>query len=670
MQALLTGSITKPELALRFGFGATIAGIQAREWIKTHCSYRWEAESQTWFITGLGPRPSEVLARAGISVDTSQAAGALAEVRSLDELVHPVFKVSSRREGIVLVRHRLLGFDRVEKLLGYGAVWDRATGRFEVPAGELVDSQGRARRGLILPESVLDLARAERFAHRRPPKTPSLASASSAAVIPEATNVALPDIPASFELDLYPFQHVGARAAAIGHRLIADPPGMGKTRIALGALAVKGAGRYIIVCPPVALSHWGREASQAGLGPVVVIARQTKTYDLPERGVVVVSDSLVAKRRELSRALKSWKASCVVIDEAHRLKTVTSARSRAIMDVVRTCQYPAYCLSGTPIMANPAELAPILDMCGLLYPVFGGYHEFLSTYTSATPFGKRVARKRALKGLKRELDRYCWLRRDKEEVLDLPAKVRHALTVDVDLTEYRKAHADILETIRTWLDQRKTRPSAAECEAWASGRISMLSSLRRSAGLAKIPAATEWIGNWLAAHPKSNGRYPRPLIVWVHHKDVARALREALTNAKYACRSIVGDTSHQERDEIIEAFQRGRIPVLIASITAAGVGITLTASVDALFVETDWTPGLIVQAEDRNNRVGSTAPHTFITTLVASGTLDEHIQRVLANKEEVLAPLLGEGQEVSHRSADAMRPADILIGLINDVLAG
>lgn len=104
-------------------------------------------------------------------------------------------------------------------------------------------------------------------------------------------------------------------------------------------------------------------------------------------------------------------------------------------------------------------------------------------------------------------------------------------------------------------------------------------------------------------------------------------------------RTYYGATSKAERDATVGAFQAGKVDVLIAQITAAGVGLTLTRAQDALFVETEWTPALVTQAEDRIHRITQTSPVT-ITTLIAQGTLDPVIHKVLTSKASTLDQLM------------------------------
>jgi hypothetical protein len=57
--------------------------------------------------------------------------------------------------------------------------------------------------------------------------------------------------------------------------------------------------------------------------------------------------------------------------------------------------------------------------------------------------------------------------------------------------------------------------------------------------------------------------------------------------------------------------------VLIASIGAAATAIALTTAKAAVFVELDWTPMNLIQAEKRHYRFGNVFPEISTTYLVA-----------------------------------------------------
>jgi hypothetical protein len=124
-------------------------------------------------------------------------------------------------------------------------------------------------------------------------------------------------------------------------------------------------------------------------------------------------------------------------------------------------------------------------------------------------------------------------------------------------------------------------------------------------------------------------------VVWVHHRDVAEAVFEGLK--EYNPVMVLGGSSAEARAEAVKRFQEDKdVRVFIGGITAAAEGITLTASDIAVFIELDWRPGKLLQAEDRIHRIGQTR-NVVIQYLVFDGSLDSHMARKLAEKMEIIS---------------------------------
>lgn len=673
--AELMGTDRVPVLRLRFNPQDTLkGGRRLLEAVKALPGRRFDSDEACWDVTGTGRDPDRLLSRWGFDVDLDAEDPSLEGVESLGELFDPLLRLSARQPGVVLVRPRLAGYEKALELLGPGARWDKATSRFEVLVADLVDEHGDPKPGLVYGPGIVDEANRRLNAPKPPREAAVLASVTSLDEAPERALRLVQDVgdvPVWFGLDLYPYQRVGAIAAAAGLSQLGDEPGLGKTRQSLGAAAVRGVDRLLIVSPPVMLSAWEREVTEsrvAGVGgrldgaEVVVINPRRKEPDLPARGVVIVSDSLLASRGPLAKRIRLWAPDGLIVDEVHRLKSFDSARGRAVRAMAELVgDGPRLAISGTPLFANPVELANTLAITGQLDPVFGGMGRFCEDFARQNRFKAWVARKRELPRLRGLLDRHVWVRRSKEQVLkDMPAKTRHQMLVDVDLSGFRAAHREVTQVIKDWVEdflgEMGRLPDDDDIGEYARDSIGLTSQLRKAAGLAKVEAATEYVVDWVRSNETSTdeqGRtvYARPLVVWTHHRVVSEAMAASVPDAVGGARVIMGGIGQAEQARIVDDFQAGLVPVLVASITAAGVGITLTRGSDALFVETDWTPALVLQAEDRNHRIGQSRP-VSLTTMVAPGTLDEQVQKVLAAKAKVLEPLLGQGQDVSVLDTD------------------
>jgi hypothetical protein len=115
---------------------------------------------------------------------------------------------------------------------------------------------------------------------------------------------------------------------------------------------------------------------------------------------------------------------------------------------------------------------------------------------------------------------------------------------------------------------------------------------------------------------------------------------------------IDGRTDSKLRFEHVTEFQTsGSCRVALLAITAAGVALTLTAASTVYFAELFWTPGSLLQAEDRVHRIGQI--HTVkIFYFLGKNTCDELIWPLIRSKIRTLGTVLeGRADADFHRHA-------------------
>lgn len=671
--AALVGDRQRPRLELTVPAGGELAArLGAMDGIDVgdasgHCS-----------ATAPTTRMLEALAEAGIVVDSFEFPETLASLQ--DPLV------VETGDGTVRVFPRLADRTDIAYELGDDAAFDPDAGAFTAPASAVTDwpehllpdsLRGRSTASSAQPDLSAPVIGLIEDPQTVADAVQNIAGASGTDGHQREIDLltdAVGDVPDWFGMTPYPYQRIGALCVAAGRRLLADVPGLGKSVQAILASVLLGARRWIVVCPPVAQSNWATEIQRCHVhahlddAPIVLIRPGRKVPELPTNGIVIVTDSLLAAptRRPLLEGLKTWGADVLIYDEGHRAKNWHSRRAKVMRELAATVT-DRMVLTGTPVMSNPADLLSLLAITGQLQPVFGSRAAFMSRYTRTyeIPIGRQtiekiVPYKPLLPELGRILPEQVWVRRTKDQVLpDLPEKQYSTMIVDVPTTEYRTATRDVQQKITAYLRERTREldeiPSEKEVRAWCSDQMGCVSMLRRAAGLAKIPAAAEYIADWVDSTSSDDGdevAFDRPLIVWGIHQVVMESLDVHLDQLGVPHAVINGSTSLTQRDRITRDYQDGKIAVILANIVAAGVAITLTRGSDALFVETEWLPDLVSQAVDRQHRIGQKRT-VMVTTMVAPGTLDHTIQKVQRANIDVLDQLVGgTGHQVSVDEGD------------------
>lgn len=436
------------------------------------------------------------------------------------------------------------------------------------------------------------------------------------------------DAPRPEGLDYLPYQRA---AIAFGlprpNVLLADEMGLGKTIEALGIVnADPDARRVLIVCPASLKLNWARECERwlVEPGEVGVAGKKFPTG----ADVVIVNYDILGKwKQQLAGA---WDV--LVADECHYVKNKDAKRSKALYAIEARRKL---FLTGTPILNRPMELWAIVSF--LAPGEFPKFWDFAKRYCNPIKnnFGWEFVGATNLDELHERLSGTIMVRRTKAEVLpDLPPKRRQVI-------ELASEHAAGLIAVEAgaWEEHRRRlgelralrkagSGSEAQLEALRAGvnaAFGELAKLRQDTALAKVPLVIEHVKGVLEEAGK--------VVLFAHHRAVIAELAEPFGDAAV---TLTGDHSSAQRQAAVDRFQEDpSCRLFIGSITAAGFGLTLTASSNVVFAELDWVPAHLTQAEDRTHRIGQ-KESVLVQHLVLEDSLDARMVGTLLKKQRVI----------------------------------
>jgi SWI/SNF-related matrix-associated actin-dependent regulator 1 of chromatin subfamily A len=427
------------------------------------------------------------------------------------------------------------------------------------------------------------------------------------------------EIPPLGGYTLFPFQIEGISVIVETFRrgvksfLLADEMGLGKTIQAVGVAKVLGL-EAVVVAPASVVPSWQEKAQECGL------AAEVFSYAKADRAKAT--------------------GKMLIIDEAHYIKNKSAQRTKAVRRLVNEAE-KVLALTGTPLLNRIEELANLLHNIGIIKSA----SEFLNQYASCnlrsirTKYRTIQKREYYLTGaqartvhklLTTELP---YLRRLKKDVaLQLPRKIRTRLTLEVDAPQ---ASATLRQVAAEFARKRGIDPKQFDTPealvefVFDSIPQAAIATARRLYAIAKATAAAQYIEDLL-------GSTDTPIVVFYHHEQVLSALQERVSGLY-----IDGSVPQDRRAELVRDFQAGKHRVLYLSITAAGLGITLTAADTAVFVEYDWVPANLLQAEDRINRIGQKSEVTYYHYLTTKDAVERLILDKIFEKVALAEAVLG-----------------------------
>lgn len=413
----------------------------------------------------------------------------------------------------------------------------------------------------------------------------------------------------------------------------AGDPGIGKTLTAIMAAETIQARSVVIICPPFLCLNWQNEIGKwTDKTALIVHTKGVNLEMIPQYQYYIVPDSVIS-RGNIRAAIMANKPDVMIIDETHRFKTETAARTQSVFGFksYRNTVEPlvgsakkVICLSGTPMPNRPVELWPVIK--GLAHWCIEGksFFEFVHRYCGAykSEWGWDYTGATNVAELREKIIGKLMLRHEKMDFLDLPPKVvkfvelQPEKIINVELKKVAKLEDSTIEKL-------------------AQGRVDALgemATVRRKIGCAKVIAAEEYIKEAILESGK--------VVIFCHHRSVIELLEAQLQNDGINFVSITGDVPMDKRQSFVDQFQTDpETKVFIGQIQAAGVGVTLTASRRVIFLESSWVPAENEQAADRCHRIGQSGS-VLVEHLVFPHDLDYRILKANALKTKTINQLM------------------------------
>ena len=412
-----------------------------------------------------------------------------------------------------------------------------------------------------------------------------------------------------------------ASIARWGTVLLGDDMGLGKSGVMIGLAVPRITPGHpaLVVAPPVTRHGWITELRAMFPGLTIGFLNGRKRGDVPTCDILFVNDdplTMQAWLTDVTTIEKNGKpvkvhvaskvaklASIIIRDEIHRDKgnnEKPGTRTKVMMALgqhARTAGITIVGATGTLLTNRPVEAFQPLQILGgeelvkALTPGSDRLSGFLYRYcgVSRSQFGTDFGGASHIEDLHEYLRRTVYVRREKS---DLGDALPHAGWVVLPLAlqgsamvKYRRYEKEFLAMIE------EEKGPAAMLRASRAVAITQMQKLWEEAGVAKVPAAVEYVADLV--HDGDQ------VVVFYSHQSVHDALKAGFDKAGITTSSINGSVTGDNRTENIIDFQAGGTNVVLAQVKAAGMGVTLTAACHAVFVQTGWSAGDLKQCADR-----------------------------------------------------------------------
>ncbi len=451
------------------------------------------------------------------------------------------------------------------------------------------------------------------------------------------------------------YQRLGAGFLQVsGRALLADQMGLGKTLQVIAANEHEK--RALVLCPATNKYGWRDELMKWAPDDTVAVIDGDAHERLEQwrRGTkwCVANYELLLRPGDLAEMRRGWGS--VTCDEANR---IANGQAKTTMALKTVPAPKRYALTGTPISNRPSDIWSIVDW---LYPgLLGTWSQFLEAYAIFDDWGERgkVVGFKDLQGLAMKLEPVM-LRRTKPEVLtELPPKIVQEVLFDMSKDEW-KVYDAVRSNIMAGLtpgqfDEDRSSLSEVMVKMLRLKQVTDSTALvgDGSAGSTKLDVLCEKITEAVEGGEK--------VIVFTQFAEMAKLIVAKMSMTSWAPLLIAGEVAHEDRQLRVNEFNNDAERKVMVMTEAGAYGLNLQAASVVIHYDLPWSIAKTLQREDRAHRMGQERPVTVLS-LVARGTIDEYVAKVLKRKNRESVAILGDDVRLEEAGLTAEEVREIL----------
>lgn len=415
----------------------------------------------------------------------------------------------------------------------------------------------------------------------------------------------------------------------VQHVLNANPMGLGKTPETIKYLQTQGARNVLIVTPKIIREQWVSQIERWWGRSATIFENQK--FIPEDSGIWVVNYDKLRNPKTLEK-FRSFCWDVLVLDEAHKIKSRDSKQTQAVKQIPVARRVA---LTGTPILRYVDDLWSILHF---LDPRYSGvsYWNFVNYFCvqQDTPWGNKIVgmtSNPAKVAILNKILEYVSVRNDS-------VQVAHGKTVEIVKLPMAKEQRNLYKKEKALLLDELPENCTIANGAVLSIRLRQTTSwpglfLEGVAG-----PKFEWILEMCLNNPTEK------IVVFSVFEKTVRGLCNYLAENKVNCVSITGQNSSADNEDNKGAFLTApEIQVLAGTIGAMGQGYDGLQNVShtLVFIDREWSPEIMAQAEDRLHRMGQDNL-VNIYYLECQGSFDQHVGRINQNKADDIRRALND----------------------------